>query len=319
MLARVTHDAGIRVLSDEIHGPLVPPGPTFTAYLTVPGSDNAIASSSASKSWNLAGLKASLAIAGPDAAPDLRSVPAKIDYAPGHLGVLSHTAAFQDGTEWLDDLIAGLAANRTLLGELRRTHLPQVSWTPPEGTYLAWLDCSRLGVDRSTTTRTPTTALAVATDIDGPARQRQQCKPKVNAGRPGIKQAWTTPWNQQTVKCPPIEQHHRRKSFTACGARHHPPRSVQSSCLGHGPVPSTENPRSNLGSLSLQTSLTDTKFSHLKVTTSATPLTGNSHPRWMGMPSIRMGRWTATRVLNSCFLDDSPVPFRYSFMSRVSS
>jgi cystathionine beta-lyase len=165
-LARVAQDAGIRVLSDEIHGPLVLPGATFTPFLTVSGSDNAIAFTSASKGWNLAGLKAALAIAGPDAASDLRGVPAEIDYAPSHLGVLSHAAAFRDGREWLDDLLAGLAANRTLLGELLRAHLPQVSWTPPEGTYLAWLDCSRLGVDRSATT----TTFAVATDIDGPAK-----------------------------------------------------------------------------------------------------------------------------------------------------
>lgn len=48
-LALVAHDTGIRVLSDEIHGPLVLPGATFTPYLTVPDSDNAIAFTSASK------------------------------------------------------------------------------------------------------------------------------------------------------------------------------------------------------------------------------------------------------------------------------
>lgn len=165
-LARVAQDAGIRVLADEIHGPLVLSGATFTPYLTVPGSANAIAFTSASKGWNLAGLKAALAISGPDAAADLRSVPAEIDYAPSHLGVLSHTTAFRDGTEWLDDVLAGLAANRTLLGKLLQAQLPQISWIPPEGTYLAWLDCTRLGVGRSATT----TTFAVATDLDGPAK-----------------------------------------------------------------------------------------------------------------------------------------------------
>jgi len=165
-LARLTRDAGVRVLSDEIHGPLVLPGATFTPYLTVPGSENAIVFTSASKGWNLAGLKAALAIAGPDAAADLRSVPAEIDYAPSHFGVLSHIAAFREGTAWLDELLAGLDANRTLLGELLRDHLPQVSWIPPEGTYLAWLDCTRIGVDRGAQSAT----FAVATDIDGPAK-----------------------------------------------------------------------------------------------------------------------------------------------------
>ena len=178
-LARVADEAGIRVLADEIHGPLVLAGATFTPYLTVAGSDNAIVFTSASKGWNLAGLKAALAIAGPDAAADLRSVPAEIDYAPSHLGVLSHITAFEDGAEWLDDLLAGLDANRTLLGELLRAHLPQVSWIPPEGTYLAWLDCRRLNVER----KTESTTFAVATDIDGPARLfRDKARVALNSG-----------------------------------------------------------------------------------------------------------------------------------------
>ncbi len=154
------------MLADEFHGPLVLPGATFTPYLTVAGSGNAIEFTSASKGWNLAGLKAALAIAGPEAASDLRRVPAEIDYASSHLGVLAHSEAFREGAEWLDDVLAGLVGNRALLAELLRTNLPEVSWTPPEATYLAWLDCSRLGVDRSVVSKD----FAVATDIDGPAK-----------------------------------------------------------------------------------------------------------------------------------------------------
>lgn len=165
-LASIAKSFNVRVLSDEIHGPLVLPGATFTPYLTVPNSENAFAFTSASKGWNLAGLKAALVIAGPEAAEDLRRVPAEIDYAPSHLGVLSHSAAFRNGGSWLDDLIAGLDANRSLLGKLLAEHLPQLNWTPPEGTYLAWLDCGALRVERSS----PQQGFAVATDIDGPAR-----------------------------------------------------------------------------------------------------------------------------------------------------
>lgn len=165
-LASLAQSFNVRVFSDEIHGPLVLPGATFTPYLTVPNSENAFAFTSASKGWNLAGLKAALVIAGPTAAEDLRRVPAEIDYAPSHLGVLSHSSAFRDGGTWLDDLLAGLDANRTLLGKLLAEHLPQVKWTPPEGTYLAWLDCRSLGVESSNLQRD----FAVATDIDGPAK-----------------------------------------------------------------------------------------------------------------------------------------------------
>jgi cystathionine beta-lyase len=165
-LAEVAGAAGVRVLSDEIHGPLVLAGADFTPYLTVSGAENAIAFTSASKGWNLAGLKAALVIADPKAAADLEAVPAEIDYAPSHLGVISHVAAFRHATGWLDDLLAGLDANRTLLGRLLDEHLPQVSWVAPEGTYLAWLDCSRLAAPRAERSA----EFAVATDIDGPAK-----------------------------------------------------------------------------------------------------------------------------------------------------
>jgi cystathionine beta-lyase len=63
-----------------------------------------------------------------------------------HFGVLSHTAAYAHGRPWLDDLLAGLDENRRLFGELLRRHLPEVPYSPPEGTYLAWLDCRALGL-----------------------------------------------------------------------------------------------------------------------------------------------------------------------------
>ncbi|EWM63776.1 aminotransferase B [Micromonospora sp. M42] len=156
---------GVRVVSDEIHSPLALPGARFTPYLTVPGAQNAFALLSASKAWNLAGLKAALAVAGPDAADDLARMPEEVSHGPSHFGVLAHTAAFRAGGPWLDRLLDGLDANRALLGSLLAEHLPAVSWRPPEGTYLAWLDCRALGV--------PTEAgdgPGVASDLDGPAR-----------------------------------------------------------------------------------------------------------------------------------------------------
>jgi cystathionine beta-lyase len=60
---------------------------------------------------------------------------------------VAHTAALRSGGEWLDALLDGLDDNRRLLGELLTEHLPSVSWTPPAATYLAWLDCSRLGLE----------------------------------------------------------------------------------------------------------------------------------------------------------------------------
>lgn len=137
---------GLRVVADEIHAPLVLPGAAFVPYLSTPGADRGISLMSASKAWNLAGLKAALAIAGPAAADDLARIPAWIKESPSHLGVIAHTAALRDGIDWLDTLLAGLDDNRRLLSELLAEHLPEVGYRPGEGTYLAWLDCRTLGL-----------------------------------------------------------------------------------------------------------------------------------------------------------------------------
>ena len=89
-------------------------------YLSVPGAENGLSLMSASKGWNLAGLKAALAVAGPAAADDLRPHPEGSAYGPSHLGVIAHTAAFRDGGEWLDALLTGLDDNRRLLADAAR-------------------------------------------------------------------------------------------------------------------------------------------------------------------------------------------------------
>lgn len=157
---------GVRVISDEIHGPLVLPGASFTPYLSVDGSADAFALASASKAWNLAGLKAALLIAGHAAAPDLARLPEEVSHGASHLGVLAHTAAYREGGSWLDELLAGLNDNRDLLLKLTAEHLPEVTLRRPEGTYLAWLDCTALGLDEPS----PGGDLAVVTDVAGPAR-----------------------------------------------------------------------------------------------------------------------------------------------------
>ncbi|MFB9239105.1 MalY/PatB family protein [Plantactinospora siamensis] len=137
---------GVRVIADEIHAPLVLPGAEFVPYLTVPGGENGLALLSASKAWNLAGLKAALAVAGPAAAADLARLPEEVSHGPSHLGIIAHSAALTEGGGWLTGLLSGLDANRLLLAELLAERLPAVRYRPPEGTYLAWLDCRRLGL-----------------------------------------------------------------------------------------------------------------------------------------------------------------------------
>ncbi|MEU5541845.1 aminotransferase class I/II-fold pyridoxal phosphate-dependent enzyme [Streptomyces sioyaensis] len=137
---------GVRVVADEIHAPVVALDATFVPYLSVPGGERGLSLMSASKAWNLAGLKAALAVAGPGAADDLARLPEEVSHGPSHVGILAHTAALQDGGDWLDALRGGLDNNRRLLADLLAERLPKVRYRPAEGTFLAWLDCRPLGL-----------------------------------------------------------------------------------------------------------------------------------------------------------------------------
>lgn len=163
-VAALAQRYGVRVVSDEIHAPLVLPGAEFVPYLAV--ADDGFALLSASKAWNLAGLKAAVVVAGPEAAGDLARMPEEVGHGPSHLGVLAHTAAFLEGGGWLDALLAALDANRRLVQELVAEHLPTAWLRAPEGTYLAWLDCRPLDLPPEESGN----GRAVVGDLDGPAR-----------------------------------------------------------------------------------------------------------------------------------------------------
>lgn len=143
-VAALAHEHGVRVVVDEIHGPLVPHG--FVPYLSVEGAEDAFVVTSASKAWNLAGLKAAVVVAGERAGADLRRLPEIVSHGPSHLGMLAHTVALRHGGAWLDAVLADLADNRRLLEDLLDAHLPRVHWDRGSATYLAWLDCRDLGL-----------------------------------------------------------------------------------------------------------------------------------------------------------------------------
>lgn len=138
---------GVTVVSDEIHAPLVLPGATFTPLLTLPGAaEVAVAVLSASKGWNLAGLKCAAVVTASDRmATAVAAIPPDYRWRVGHFGVLASVAALTDGEAWLDRLLVSLDRRRAQLAALLAERLPQVAWQPPEATYLAWLDCSALG------------------------------------------------------------------------------------------------------------------------------------------------------------------------------
>jgi len=143
-VAAAAQATGVRVVADEIHAPLVLPGATYTPYLAVRGAERGFALVSASKGWNLPGLKAAVAFAGRDAGDDIAQLPEEVGHGVSHLGALAHTAALRHGQEWLETVVRGLDRNRTLLGDLLAAYVPSVRWIPGAATYLAWLDFADL-------------------------------------------------------------------------------------------------------------------------------------------------------------------------------
>ena len=137
------HDA--LFLSDEIHAPLTMPGVTHVPAATL--ADDAIVLTSATKAWNLAGLKCGLAIAGSARTRNaLARLPEGIHDRVGHFGILASAAAFAVGEEWLDELRAYLAETRRVLPELLAEHAPGVRAAPSDATFLAWLDFRETGL-----------------------------------------------------------------------------------------------------------------------------------------------------------------------------
>ncbi|MCL2424317.1 MAG: aminotransferase class I/II-fold pyridoxal phosphate-dependent enzyme, partial [Micrococcales bacterium] len=87
---------------------------------------------------NLAGLPVALVVPG-EQAPALDAAPE----VPAHLAVVAHAAAYSSGDTWLDAMLTALRANVTLLDTLLAEQIPSARWTPPQATYLAWLDLRR--------------------------------------------------------------------------------------------------------------------------------------------------------------------------------
>jgi cysteine-S-conjugate beta-lyase len=137
---------GAWVLADEIHASLTLPGTEHVPFLTVSDAARArgIAFWSASKAFNLAGLRcAQIVTASPGAAAVIERLPVSATHC-GHLGAVGSVAAFREGGEWLDGVLAMLDHNRGLLAELLGQRLPEVGYEQPRAGYLAWLDLREL-------------------------------------------------------------------------------------------------------------------------------------------------------------------------------
>jgi len=147
-LAEVCLRRDLAIVADEIHCELTLDGQRHTpiASLAPEISERTITLMAPSKTFNLAGLKCSVAII-PNAALREKFVAGRVDLVQtvNVLGYAAAFAAYRDGQPWLDELLRYLEANRDFVVEYVRARLPGVAVAPPEATYLAWLDCRNAG------------------------------------------------------------------------------------------------------------------------------------------------------------------------------
>jgi cysteine-S-conjugate beta-lyase len=146
-IAELAKEHDVLVIADEIHAPLTMAGATFVPFLPIADyiDCDAVALASASKAWNLPGLKCAVAIAGSERMrKKLGLMRPELPWSAGNLGVVASIAAFTEGAPWLDELLVYLDGNRRLLTELIAQKLPGVRYIEPQASYLAWLDCAAL-------------------------------------------------------------------------------------------------------------------------------------------------------------------------------
>jgi cystathionine beta-lyase len=140
------------VVSDEIHGDLVLPGARHIPFASLSPEIEArtITLTSASKPFNIAGLRCAVAVFGSE---ELRKrfleCPRHLRGGLGSFGIAAAEVAWRHSQPWLDEVLAYLEANRELVAEFTATQLPGVRCFRPEATYLAWLDCREIGLQPS--------------------------------------------------------------------------------------------------------------------------------------------------------------------------
>ena len=148
-LSAVVERQGGRVFSDEIHAPLVYAPGTHVPYASISptAAGHTVTATSASKAWNLPGLKTAQLIVSNEADAEVWETAGQTaSHGASNLGVIANTVAYREGGEWLAAVLEYLDGNRRFLGEALAAQLPGIRYRAPEGTYIGWLDARGLGL-----------------------------------------------------------------------------------------------------------------------------------------------------------------------------
>lgn len=138
------------IISDEIHADLLFDGRQHTpiASLSPEIAARCVTLMSASKAWNIAGLKTAFAV--------VQNAELRQRFNAGRLGLVDSVnalgleateVAYREGAPWLEQVVAYLQDNRDYLADAIKSRFPEIKMNLPQSTYLAWLDCAGLGLE----------------------------------------------------------------------------------------------------------------------------------------------------------------------------
>jgi cystathionine beta-lyase len=151
-IAKIAAANNLTIVSDEIHADLVYPGARHIPMETIgAAAERTMTLTSATKGFNIAGLRASIAHFGSAALKEKfdGAIPERLLGGPGRIGVAATIAAWCDSEEWLDTVMEYLDRNRRRVAEwAAQANLPHHM---PESTYLAWMGCRHLDVQAGLT------------------------------------------------------------------------------------------------------------------------------------------------------------------------
>ena len=134
---------GVRIISDEIHAPIVYPGATHvpTASLSEKAAELTVTVTATSKGWNTAGLHcAQMIFTNPADREKMANVHNLRTGEASTLGLIAAATAYNEGREWLDEEVTYLNGNLDLLEERIPEVLPGATFIRPEASYLLWID-----------------------------------------------------------------------------------------------------------------------------------------------------------------------------------
>jgi len=150
-MADICLENDVYVFSDEIHADFVYEGFSFTSYLSLGEEyrEKLIIGTSPSKTFNIAGLQIANTIIPNE---KVRDIFRKAVWASGYsqcnaLGLTATISAYTKGDKWLDELIPYLEGNVNFVRAFLKENLTKVHLVEPEGTYLIWLDFSKVTSD----------------------------------------------------------------------------------------------------------------------------------------------------------------------------